>query len=285
MMAGLNLDVFNSGYRPVPNALPVWPDGWQATWPATTSTFISGERDGVLVDALATKGESQELADWLATTGKNLIEVYITHGHGDHFFGLNTVLDRFPKARAVALPELVPLLAEQATPEWMQIWNSFFPDQLFQKPVVPVALDEPELEVEGHPLHVLKLGQSDVADSTAVHVPDLDTLLPGDVIYNGIHPWMYGSDHALRMDWIETVNEVEKLGVKTILAGHADPAAADNEAARLIEATRQYIYDFDEAVALSSGGEEVVSKMTAKYPDLGNAYTLWLAAYTQSYGD
>jgi len=133
------------------------------------------------------------------------------------------------------------LLAEQATPEWMQIWNSFFPDQLFEKPTVPVALDKRELEVEGHTLHVLKLGQSDVADSTAVHVPDLDTLLPGDVIYNGIHCWMYQSDHAQRMDWIETVNEVEKLGVKTIIAGHTDPAAPDSDAARLIEATRQYI--------------------------------------------
>jgi hypothetical protein len=96
---------------------------------------------------------------------------------------------------------------------------------------------------------------------------------------------MYQSDHAQRMDWIETVNEVEKVGVKTIIAGHTDPAAPDNDAARLIEATRQYIYDFDEAFASSSGGEEVVSKMTAKYPDLGNPYTLWLAAYTQPYGD
>jgi len=34
-----------------------------------------------------------------------------------------------------------------------------------------------------------------------------------------------------------------------------------------------------------ASGEEVVSKMTATYPDLGNPYTLWLAAYTQSYGD
>jgi hypothetical protein len=103
---------------------------------------------------------------------------------------------------------------------------------------------------------------------------DLDALLPGDVIYNGINPWMYQSDHAQQMDWIETVNEVEKLGVKTIIAGHTDPAAPDNDAVRLIEATRQYVHDFDEAVASSSGGEEVVSKMTAK-----------LAAYTQSYGD
>ena len=67
-MAGLKIDIFNSGYLPVPSAIPAWPDDRQATWPATTSTLISGERDGVLIDALATKGQSQQLADWLATT-------------------------------------------------------------------------------------------------------------------------------------------------------------------------------------------------------------------------
>ena len=144
-MADLNIDIFNSGYQPVPSALPVWPEGQQATWPATTSTLISGERDGVLVDALATKAESQELADWLATTGKNLTQVYITHAHGDHFFGLNTVLEKYPSARAVVLPELVPLFAEQVTPEWMEIFNGFFPEQLFDKPAVPLALDKPEI--------------------------------------------------------------------------------------------------------------------------------------------
>jgi hypothetical protein len=59
-MAGLKIDIFNTGYRPLPSAIPIWPDGLQATWPATTSTRISGERDGVLVDALAAMGESQE---------------------------------------------------------------------------------------------------------------------------------------------------------------------------------------------------------------------------------
>jgi glyoxylase-like metal-dependent hydrolase (beta-lactamase superfamily II) len=284
-MAALNIDVFNSGYLPVPSALPVWPEGWQATWPASTSTLVSGERDGVLIDALVTKDESRELADWLTGTGKNLTDVYITHAHGDHFFGLNTILETFPQARAVALPEVVPGLAEQATPDWLQIWESFFPGQLFEKPAVPVALDSPELAVEGHTLNVLKLGQSDLADSTAVHIPELETLLSGDIIYNGIHCWTYQSTPADRIAWIETVNEVEKLGVKTIIAGHSDPNAPDNDAARLIDATRQYLLDFNEAVGSSSGGEEVVSKMTAKYPQLGNPYTLWLGAYTQTYAD
>lgn len=284
-MAPLNIDVFNSGYLPVPSALPVWPEGWQATWPASTSILVSGERDGVLIDALVTKDESRELADWLTGTGKNLTDVYITHGHGDHFFGLNTILETFPHARAVSLPEIVPALADQATPDWLQIWESFFPGQLFEKPAVPVPLESPELKVEGHTLRVLELGQSDVPDSSVVHTPELETLVAGDVVYNGIHCWTYQSTPADRMAWIETVNEVEKLGVKTIIAGHSDPNAPDNDAARMIDATRQYLLDFNEAVASSSAGEEVVSKMTAKYPQLGNPYTLWLGAYTQTYAN
>jgi glyoxylase-like metal-dependent hydrolase (beta-lactamase superfamily II) len=284
-MAALNIDVFNSGYLPIPSALPVWPEGWQATWPASTSILVSGERDGVLIDALVTKDESRELADWLTGTGKNLTDVYITHGHGDHFFGLNTILETFPHARAVSLPEIVPALADQATPDWLQIWESFFPGQLFEKPAVPVPLESPELKVEGHTLRVLELGQSDVPDSSVVHTPELETLVAGDVVYNGIHCWTYQSTPADRMAWIETVNEVEKLGVKTIIAGHSDPNAPDNDAARMIDATRQYLLDFNEAVASSSAGEEVVSKMTAKYPQLGNPYTLWLGAYTQTYAN
>ncbi len=78
----------------------MWPDGWQATWPATTASVISGDREGLLVDALVTKAESQELADWLLASGRNPTQIYVTHGHGDHFFGLNTVLESIPNAKS-----------------------------------------------------------------------------------------------------------------------------------------------------------------------------------------
>jgi hypothetical protein len=87
------------------------------------------------------------------------------------------------------------------------------------------------------------------------------------------------------MAWIETLTEVEKLHPATIIAGHSDLDAPDNNGSRLLNQTRQYIHDFDQAVAASSSGQEVVSRMTAKYPDLANPYTLWLAAYTQPYGE
>jgi glyoxylase-like metal-dependent hydrolase (beta-lactamase superfamily II) len=279
----LKLDVYNSGYKPVPSLVPVWPESSQATWPATTVTLISGESQAVMVDSLVTMKESADLTRWLHGLGKQPTQVYITHAHGDHFFGLNSVLEAFPDARAVALPALVPLFQEQTTPGWMEIWEGFFPAQLFERPAAPGPLENNELQIDGHVLPVFALGASDIADSTAIRIPELSTVLAGDVVYNNIHPWMYQSDHAQRMAWLETLNEVEALAPTTIIAGHRDPDAPDDDAARTLEATRRYIRDFDATVAASKSGAEVVEAMTEKYPDLGNPYTLWLAAYTQPY--
>src|SRR5262249_12168179 len=231
----LSLDVYISGYKPIPSSVPNWPESWQATWPATTATLISGDEDGLLVDSLMTTKESQELATWLRGLGKDVTQVYITHGHADHAFGLSSVLEAYPRARAVALPPVASALQAQTSPQWMSIWEGFFPGQLTDHPVVPGPLAKNELSVEGHVVEVVPLGQSDVPDSSALHIPDLDVVLAGDVVYNGIHPWMYQSDHARRTAWIDTLNQVEELAPSTIIAGHKDPAAPDDAAARTLE--------------------------------------------------
>ena len=284
--SNLSLDVYVSGYKPVPSFVPDWPESWQATWPATTCTLISGDTDAVLVDSLLTMKESDELASWVRARDKHLTAVYITHAHGDHFFGLNSVLAAYPDAKPVALADIVPLLKEQTTPEWMEIWRRFFPEaQLTDQPIAPGPLEDNELVIETHRLKVSKMGQSDVADSTMIHIPELDAVLAGDAVYNGIHPWMYQSTHESRMAWIDTLNEIEQLAPSTVIAGHKDPDAPDDDGPRTIKATRQYIRDFDSAVSASEDGAATVATMTEKYPDLGNPYTLWLAAYTQPHDE
>ena len=67
----------------------------QRPWPPISSTLISGERDAVLVDTPITIEQARALANWVAASGKNLTTIYATHGHGDHFFGTSTVLERF----------------------------------------------------------------------------------------------------------------------------------------------------------------------------------------------
>jgi glyoxylase-like metal-dependent hydrolase (beta-lactamase superfamily II) len=77
-------------------------------WVAKPVTLIAGERDAVLVDTFLTVGENGGLADQVAATGKNLTHLYITHGHGDHFFGINALRQRFPSMQRWPPPRWWP---------------------------------------------------------------------------------------------------------------------------------------------------------------------------------
>jgi ribonuclease BN (tRNA processing enzyme) len=78
------------------------PSGYESlSWVPNSSTLIYGERDAVLVDTFLTAEASQALADWVVASGRNLTTIYLTHGHGDHFFGIGLLKRRFPHARAV----------------------------------------------------------------------------------------------------------------------------------------------------------------------------------------
>src|SRR3984957_1224184 len=70
-----------------------------------TSNLIFGEHDAVLVDAMGTVAEAEALADWIALHNHNLETIYIAHAHFDPFYGLSILLDRFPRARAIATPK------------------------------------------------------------------------------------------------------------------------------------------------------------------------------------
>src|ERR1700687_2529655 len=101
-----------------PAYLPSRPPGEkQRPWPPISSTLISGERGAVLVDTPITVEQARALANWIATRGKNLTTIYAIHGHGDHFFGASTILERFPGARFVARPEVIEIMRLQASPE------------------------------------------------------------------------------------------------------------------------------------------------------------------------
>ena len=112
----LNWDMFvTPGIPIVTNDLP--PGMKQATFQAITSTLIYGKRDAVLVDAFMTVKQADALVDWVVTSGKNLTTIYITHDHGDHWFGIGVLLERFPNARAVTTPDVVRVMRQHASPE------------------------------------------------------------------------------------------------------------------------------------------------------------------------
>jgi glyoxylase-like metal-dependent hydrolase (beta-lactamase superfamily II) len=60
----------------------------QRMWSPISASLIYGKRDAILVDTFFTVNQADALVDWIAASGKNLTTIYITHGHGDHLFGI-----------------------------------------------------------------------------------------------------------------------------------------------------------------------------------------------------
>src|SRR5690242_4168832 len=148
----LRWDVFLAPSIPaITSDLP--PGEKQRPWPPISSTLISGERDAVLVDAPITVEQTRSLANWIAARGKNLTAIYATHGHGDHFFGASTILERFPGARFVARPEVIEIMRLQASPETLATyWSPRFPGQISSQLTIAEELTGNVIDLEGKEL-------------------------------------------------------------------------------------------------------------------------------------
>jgi glyoxylase-like metal-dependent hydrolase (beta-lactamase superfamily II) len=159
------------------------------------------------------------------------------------------------------------------------------PTSSLRSPNLPSALAEDEVLLDGRARAVdVGHGDGDVDGASVVHVPDLDLVVAGDLVYNGIHPWLAGSTASSRAAWLEALDRVERLGASTIVAGHKDAAAPDDDAHRCLDATREYLVAFDHAAAASDSLADLFAKLTATHPDLGNPYTLWVAVHDQPGG-
>src|SRR6266850_5520119 len=117
-MAKLNWQLLTKKRNSSTQGIP--PGKEDLAWVTNTVTLIYGQRDAVLVDTFLSEQHAKELVDWVVESGKNLTFIYVTHAHGDHFFGLKYVLDKFPNARAIATATIVAAIQNQIKPDFMR---------------------------------------------------------------------------------------------------------------------------------------------------------------------
>jgi glyoxylase-like metal-dependent hydrolase (beta-lactamase superfamily II) len=253
------------------------PGVMQANFQAMASTLIYGARDAVLVDAFMTVNQANTLADWVAARGRNLTAIYITHGHGDHWFGIGTLLERFPNARAVATPDVLKAMHQNASPEFLRFWNAGFPGQIPDKLVFAEELRGNVIDLEGHELVIVKLGHTDTDDTTCLNVPSIRLVVAGDAVYNDVHLYLAESNAQKRREWISALDKIESLNPLAVVAGHKRPENDDNP--KIIGETREYIRDFDRLAETTTTAKELYDKMLALYPSRVNpGWALWSSA-------
>jgi len=276
MNSPLKWDVFVSSQIPAfTTDLP--PGVTEMKWSPISSTLISGERDAVLVDTFITVEQNRVLAEWVAASGKNLTTIYATHGHGDHFFGVNTIQLRFPNARFVVSRDAISVMRRQLSPAVLEaFWKSRFPGQI--DATLPIAEDLAGgvIQLEGEELVSIPTGHTDTHSTTCLHVPSIGLVVAGDAAYNDVHVYLAESTGDSRKEWIATLDMIESLRPRAVVAGHKRPGRPDTP--NIIGETKQYIRDFDRIAATTQTAKELYDQMLAIYPDRVNPGALWNSA-------
>jgi glyoxylase-like metal-dependent hydrolase (beta-lactamase superfamily II) len=283
-MPTLRADVYVA--PPIPWFKPNGKEG--GTWSPISCTLIHGEREAVLVDTPITTAQTKDLVSWIKKRipGKQLRAIYITHGHGDHFFGIPTLLRNFPTARPVATFGTVQHMKQQIEePLFSKTWGSQFPG-LIDRPfhiAEPLPSDN-NIYLEGHVLKAIEVGQADTYASSILWVPDIKLAVCGDVVYGDVHQMLGECNTKEKRDgWLASLRKVEALNPELVVAGHKQDGEMDGTFH--LRESRRYIESFEKLLTQSKSSRELAQAMLKEFPTRFNPGALYvgtMAAFPSS---
>jgi glyoxylase-like metal-dependent hydrolase (beta-lactamase superfamily II) len=248
-------------------------DSW-----GVTSTLVYGKTEALLIDGQFRNSQAAKLAARIAATGLRLKAIIITHPDDDHYMGMAVLHDRFPDAPIY--------MTAAALDEFRQTSGKYLASQKAKAPSeTPASLPEPAVLaatlflIDGEAVEIIKDFQGDVLKpmNSFVWIPSLQTVIAGDIVFNGVHPWLADSTPQTRDAWLHSLQLVSALHPRVVVAGHkGDQAFPDSPEA--IEFMRRYLTDFGAAARSSSTADELVAVMKRKYPKLAQEKFLAFAA-------
>jgi glyoxylase-like metal-dependent hydrolase (beta-lactamase superfamily II) len=250
------------------------PNGEPRLFPPLASTLISGAEDAVLVDPGFTTDQAQALGDWVASKNRNLMDIFITHGHGDHWFNTDLLAQRFG-ARVVATEGTIAQMHANVAARPF-VWNKVYPG-VPSSPVTAATVPDNRFTLEGKKLVIVEAGYTDTDASSVLHVPDLGLVVAGDVIYNGAHLYLSETSLAGLDNWRQAIDRVESLGARSIVAGHQD-SNLDADAARTTAETREYLDVAQKLFNTEKTAVDYFNAMIDRYPDRLGRTVLWATA-------
>lgn len=255
----------------------------------STSTLLYGERDAMLIDAPQLLSDAHRMAAEIILTGKRLTHVYASHFHPDHYFTMGVLEQAFPEAQMVALPSVVRDIAFTLADKRDTWTDERFGSNTVRRPLIPLPLPEPHLELEGEAVLFFDDWEGDSVNNSIVWVPSLRLLCATDVAFEDWNVWFIESSVKRRQKWRKALDRLKEFDARVVVPGHCSERILGllEEAARnksrsytsCLNWTREYIDFYEQVYETAQSAQEFVTRLRERYPTVkGNDFAVeWQA--------
>ena len=191
---------------------------------AVTSHVVETEGHLVVFDTQLFRGYARQLREYVDGLGKPIDRVVITHGHPDHYLGL----ELFEDAPSWAFEETrVDIQQRQRFHIRMHRETERECDAVAERAVIPTnVLEEGDYELDGVTLSFSRARDAEDNDQLIVHVPAARALILQDLVANEVHPY---STTGMIPHWIEVLRAAQETypDIEHVLAGHGPPGGPE----------------------------------------------------------
>jgi glyoxylase-like metal-dependent hydrolase (beta-lactamase superfamily II) len=183
------------------------------------STLVYGEKDAMVIDAGFTRADALRIAANVLDSGKQLTTIYVSQADPDYYFGVETLKEIFPQADVVTTPavleKLMPKLAGKVA-----FWGPKMGANAPRKPVVPRALSENTLTLEGQTIEI-RGTQGVLAHRPYTWIPSIKAIVGNIGVFGQMHVWTADTQTAAeRAAWVAQLNEMAALKPELVVPSH-----------------------------------------------------------------
>lgn len=232
-----------------------------------TSTLIMGEEDAILVDAQFTISNAHRLLAEIIESKKNLIKIFITHLHPDHYLGLEVIKGKYPDAEVISYKKIANDI-NHAYDFKIKYWGKETLKGNGAKIKFDIKeINENKITLDGEDILILEPMGGDCIEITPLWIPSISTLIASDVVFSDVHVWIADMRTPERINkWMKSLDILEKLKANIVIPGHARKNSSFSPSS--IAFTRSYINNFLKVLKESSDSKDVISEIDRIYPNL-----------------
>lgn len=254
---------------------------------ATVNSFIFSNGESMIVmDVQRKPDEARKLAEIVRAKNLPLTHVFISHGHTDHFTGMDVFRKEFPQATIVVANEDIKRDVK-AYAIYMDSGGETGAEPALEPALKPKSAANPhgfdyENTINVLPGNTLTLDGGGTLEITTDYEPteapymatvysrDLNALFLADLGYNKVHLWMGDDISRERIaNWraaLVKLRDEYRDRNPTVYPGHGDPTDMS-----IFGEMIQYIDDYMRITTEATSRDEAMTKMKALYPDYGES--------------